>query len=198
MPTLLKRAFFILAGGASSRMGQNKALLKLANGSTLLELMLSKLTGVEGALVAISGELIAPSSIVQVPDIFSHRTGPVGGMVSCIQWLNNNYPDVAEIYFIPVDLPKLDASIMLKSLDNSATASYFVGHPLPLRLKFNPLLVNIARQVADEIRAGDNYSVKRFIAKLGDVAEISLQSPEMLENFNYYSQWEQFIHENSI
>ncbi|HVT98098.1 MAG TPA: molybdenum cofactor guanylyltransferase [Acidobacteriaceae bacterium] len=89
---------FVLAGGQSTRMGRDKALLEV-NGRTLVEHMLEKLRGL-GLEARICGSRsdLAPFAEV-VPDNFA-QSGPLGGMEAALA-----VSDSELNLFVAVDLP---------------------------------------------------------------------------------------------
>ena len=124
---------YVLAGGKSSRMGSDKALLQLA-GTTLVQRAVQTLAPIcERVSIVGSPQLnsIAPT----VPDGFQ-ACGPLGGMEAafrdaCHEWL----------FFLPVDLPFLPhdmlyqwARIELQHADAAMRICYFEAdrRPQPL------------------------------------------------------------------
>ncbi len=81
----------VLAGGKSTRMGENKAFLEW-NGKSFIELQIEKLRALNVAEILISGPASALSSVCEhvcsdtqvriIPDIIENR-GPLGGLYSC-------------------------------------------------------------------------------------------------------------------
>ena len=117
-----KIAGVVLAGGKSSRMGQNKALLDY-NGQPLLVHMIEilKQAGLED--IYVSGDLKGYRCI---PDNAPHE-GPAHAIVDVLKALDN-YDGVL---FVPVDMPLLSAE-MLKLLIREKKGGYFMGSPLPV------------------------------------------------------------------
>lgn len=76
-------SFVLLAGGRSSRMGQDKASLP-AMGSTLLELQLDKALLLGCSDILISGAPCASGAARTIPDSYADR-GPLGGLHACLQ-----------------------------------------------------------------------------------------------------------------
>ena len=72
----------ILAGGFSSRMGRDKALLKI-NGQTLLEIQVSRLQRLGISDILLSGTGIRATGARNVGDIYPHR-GPISGIHACM------------------------------------------------------------------------------------------------------------------
>lgn len=113
----------ILAGGLSSRMGEDKALLDL-NGKSLLEHTRDVLLRAGVSVVVVSRE--RPGGI---PDRWP-RKGPVGGIASVVAAVDDD-----ELLVVPVDMPRLCVDVLAPLCqDVTRHASRWAGHPLPMRL----------------------------------------------------------------
>jgi molybdopterin-guanine dinucleotide biosynthesis protein A len=124
---------FVLAGGRSTRMGQDKALLSLA-GRSLLDLALDKLRALPLAgaprIAAARSDLSAHAAVIG--DLHP-GCGPLSGIEAALaasaQPLN---------VFLPVDLPLLPPRFLLWMLERAAitgalvTVPRFNGRPQPL------------------------------------------------------------------
>lgn len=121
----------VLAGGLSSRMGEDKAQL-LRNKQTLLEFSKQMLidSGVKHTVV--SGDKY------DVPDRLK-ESGPVGGILSVLA----SYPQVKSLLILPVDLPLITAkalSDLRQKGEISQKAVHFNDHFIPLYLPNNAYL----------------------------------------------------------
>jgi molybdopterin-guanine dinucleotide biosynthesis protein A len=113
----------ILAGGLSSRMGEDKATMTIG-GVTMLDRTARVLRSMGVDRVAVSGS--RPGAIA---DRWP-KAGPVGGMASAAEVL----PD-AELLVVPVDMPRLGKDVLMPLLaQRSERAARWAGHPLPMRL----------------------------------------------------------------
>jgi molybdopterin-guanine dinucleotide biosynthesis protein A len=112
----------ILAGGLSSRMGEDKALMQI-DGLSMLDRTARVLRDMGADLVVVSGS--RPGG---VPDRWP-EAGPVGGMASTAEML----PD-ADLLVVPVDMPRLGHAVLAPLLSQrSLRATRWAGHPLPMR-----------------------------------------------------------------
>ncbi len=118
---------FVLAGGRSTRMGQDKALLRIG-GRSLLEMALDKLP-----TARIAGARTDLSSFAPViPDIHPD-CGPLSGIEAALSASHS-----ALNVFLPVDMPLLPAQFLSWMLDRAeitgalATVPRFNGRPQPL------------------------------------------------------------------
>lgn len=120
-----KIAGVVLAGGRSSRMGQNKALLPY-DGHTLLEHMTLLLREAGVADVFVSGSYEGYDCI---PDREKHA-GPAVALRHVLQDLadRNIYRGAL---CVPVDMPQLSAGL-LRYLCGIEAGAYFSDHPFPL------------------------------------------------------------------
>lgn len=108
-------SFILLAGGKSSRMGQDKASLPLL-GTSLLQLQLEKaqLMGIDDILVSGAREDVPGARVI--PDVYPER-GPLGGLHACLQAAKHPCAVV-----LSVDMPLLP-SCMLRELVENHTQS---------------------------------------------------------------------------
>jgi molybdenum cofactor guanylyltransferase len=137
----------VLAGGRSSRMGQDKALLRLA-GRSLIEHALDKLRALPlGAAPRIAGALADLSSYAPVVPDLHPGLGPLSGMeaalASTTQPLN---------LFLPVDLPLLPAQFLNWMLLRAETTGASVTVPRINGLP-QPLCAIYHRRLLQPIRA---------------------------------------------
>lgn len=120
----------VLAGGRSSRMGRDKAMLPWGEGS-LLAHMRQLLHEAGATRVLISGDYREDSAMADLtPDL-----GPLGGLASVAKRL----PDCS-LLVVPVDMPRLSPALLHSLCASPATCACFHGHPLPLWLRINPAL----------------------------------------------------------
>lgn len=114
MPQPLRRRVcpVVLAGGQSSRMGRDKALLELTNGRTLLQQAkslfddLSPPAGVDMLPTLVSGA--RPGG---VPDRVQ-TAGPLGGLQAIADHLQQWQPDCDALLVVPVDMPLLSPALL--------------------------------------------------------------------------------------
>ncbi len=162
----------VLAGGRSSRMGQDKAMLDY-NDKPLLEHMVTllKQTGVND--VYVSGDFEGYNC---VPDSAPHE-GPARAMCDVLMSLKM-YDGVL---FVPVDMPFLTPEILsiLLLLPNSA---FFKDHPLPAFVKPSHLGVK-ASSVRDLLKKRNAASI--FLPQAFEVCMLNVNTPE---------EWKKVLH----
>jgi len=103
----------VLAGGLSSRMGTNKALLEF-KGKTLIEYMMSLVASVCSGKVYCSG---AVPGYKYLEDEKPH-TGPAEAILSVVRQIGSTYRG---ILFVPVDMPNLTTEILRTLLQKEGT-----------------------------------------------------------------------------
>lgn len=96
---------YILAGGRSSRMGQDKALISLA-GRPLIEHAVIKLRRLCADVYILSNDPALATFAPTVPDIHPN-CGPLGGIEAALAHTSHNWN-----LFLPVDMPLLPTRLL--------------------------------------------------------------------------------------
>ena len=189
-------AIAILAGGASSRMGRDKAGLRLANNQTLLEYMCKKYSN---CLVFSSGKSSTRvNNYPEVADLFDLRLGPVAGIVSSLSWLINTHPTIKHCIFIPVDLAYSSMADLSLLIAAKYAVAYFKDNPLPLKIEISAASWEVCHKVSNEMQLLGGYSVSKFIQHFQSRIELSSITPQSLTNINYIEDWERFLNESML
>ncbi|MBI4428891.1 MAG: molybdenum cofactor guanylyltransferase [Ignavibacteriales bacterium] len=150
----------ILAGGRSSRMGRDKALLTLGDKS-FLERLADLLQELFPHVIVVSGrekkyeELGAPV----FPDIILD-CGPLGGMHAGLCYSNTDYA-----FVVPCDLPLVNAELIhyvVERAQGEATVVSFAEDIQPLCGLFR---TQLRFKIQTWLSRGD-YSVKRFLKSI--------------------------------
>ena len=95
----------LLAGGKSSRMGENKAKLTYA-GETFTKTLILKAKNLGIEQILLSGFEEKEESVQVVWDIYSER-GPLGGIHACMKQMKTPYCLV-----LPVDVPQIPEEVL--------------------------------------------------------------------------------------
>lgn len=182
----------VLAGGLSSRMGQDKAQLLRNNISTLSMLDFSK------RLLADSGinNIIVSGDNYDVPDTIK-QSGPVGGILSVLA----RFPQAKSLLILPVDLPLMTATALTDLRvkgELSQKATYFDGHNIPLYLPNSGYLeLFLANAFTSQAFISHENETKKggpsIRALLKQVPHQAIQSSDAntLFNSNTPEQWQQ-------
>lgn len=104
---ILPMTGIVLAGGKSSRMGHNKALMEW-QGQTLIERTLQVLRSVFSEVLISANDPVLYESLGEriIPDRYLNR-GPIGGLYSSLQEAQFEYA-----FFVACDMPFLSADII--------------------------------------------------------------------------------------
>jgi len=172
----------LLAGGQSSRMGQDKANLAIA-GTTLLEFMRAKLQQ-----AGIDEIVICRNAPGYLNDIIP-QLGPLGALHT----LGQHYPGRRAL-IIPVDMPLLSVASLkafaAATRDSSLPATS--GQQMfPLYLPLTPAVIKALHQRTHQ---GDDLSIAAFLRDTHGQAlsDVELRDDECL-NANTPQQWQAIL-----
>ncbi|MFM9059422.1 MAG: cyclic pyranopterin monophosphate synthase MoaC [Planctomycetaceae bacterium] len=154
----------VLAGGASTRMGVDKATLD-HRGLPLLDhaiRLVAAALGHEVGSVRVSGDRPGHPCIAdEVPG-----GGPLGGIASCLRALlaapEAGRPDLALV--VPVDMPRLEVrtlEALVTGLPPDAPAAHYAVSELPLVCRVTAANADLARRLA----ASERRSIRGFLAE---------------------------------
>ncbi|MES2922555.1 MAG: NTP transferase domain-containing protein [Verrucomicrobiota bacterium] len=185
----------VLAGGRSSRMGQDKAALVHPDGRTLARRChdLLKDAGCESVAISIRHDQEIPAGLEGlevVRDPAGESLGPIVGMVAGMRLHpNSNWLVVA------CDLPRLDVPTLTHLVDSKmpgenflAYRSEFDGLPEPLCTLYAPA----ALPAFEEAQAAD-FRCPRKILIRGGCRLLEPVTPRALDNANTPEDWETAI-----
>ncbi len=155
----------VLAGGQSSRMGRDKAMLDW-QGRPLIERQMAALDEAGCERVLVSGSRQDHDAI---PDAVPGK-GPVGGLAGMARAITGE----AQLLVIPVDMPRLDAALLRTLAENlpEARCLRFADRILPMRLRLDAATRDqlAAVLVADEPRQRSLRALQQAVG----TAEIDL------------------------
>lgn len=171
----------VLAGGRSRRMGCDKALLQW-QGRTLLDHAIARFGHAGFTTVAVSGDRPEHFGIL---DAYA-EAGPLSGLLAVARAFPERY-----LVVVPVDMPKLPADwlIELTRRREAATATHFIGFPLPLSVEASPVVI-----AGLERRLTDPLGPRAVSTWLCDMGAKALQPPthpvDAFDNANTPEIWE--------
>ena len=186
----------VLAGGKSSRMGCDKASLRINNESLLLRAR-NTLLDAGCCRVVLSGHIRPDWKWEAIGDI-SPDGGPSSGIASTIIWAHEHKLDGAKLIFVPVDTPLLSSSLLsdLAEVANRGNACTISGHPLPTAIKVTSSAADLSRRINIDLINGVTWSIKCVLDKLGATPmPINRKISTQLVNTNTPSDWESLCHE---
>lgn len=174
----------VLAGGQSSRMGQNKALRyapRLKN--TMIAHCIKMLAQIDGAQVVVSGE----QHLNGIADIYSHR-GPLSGIHAVLQNIVGQ-SSIRGLLFVPVDMPNLSLATLNKLVlfgRKHNNAAYINNCFLPCYLPYTAKLIDV---VTEQIERSQNWSIKALMTQLSAQSLICDKHDELI-NVNEPQTWD--------
>jgi molybdopterin-guanine dinucleotide biosynthesis protein A len=158
----------VLAGGLSSRMGRDKAMLPW-RGRPLIEHQIAVLQAAGVDAVQVSGNR---PDYCGISDPIAHA-GPLGGIAGVAAACTDG-----ELLIVPVDMPRLQPILLQRLLTapTPAGSTHFVGHVLPMRLRLDAH----CRTALNELMATDNERTRslRALQERVGVSTIALDADE--------------------
>lgn len=154
----------ILAGGRSSRMGTNKALLPF-EGKPLIDHMTKLLARSGFAPVLISGTL---EGYCTISDKVGQK-GPVAGIHAVVQNVQTMAAPRSWL-FVPVDMPLLTEKLLKRlsmcKCKYSSDGAIFNDMPLPIFLRLHDNVLKAVDEAAARLSNGESSSVISLISNL--------------------------------
>lgn len=177
----MQQVGIILAGGQSSRMGQDKANLPWRQ-YTLLQHMQKCLRA------SLCEEVLISRNHSQgIHDRFYNK-GPLGGIDAVLQHL----PAQCLVTVLPVDMPLIDSASLIRLQTYSATTHRSVCYSQ----SFMPCVIVVTeplkKYIAEQLSNGTDYSIKSMLA-FANAKFISHPKPQTLCNTNTPEQWRDAI-----
>lgn len=180
----MKIAGIILAGGLSSRMGQDKATLLLEQ-KTLLTRNVSLLSALNLSGIFVSGDYQGFQCIKDIhPSL-----GPIGGLQACVETL---FEDHDAIFVLPVDMPLLtknECLTLLEQFKQFHQGVFYQQATFPMIL---PLTEQLKSYLAEVVNSSENKhrSLYRLIktVKLQPI-NYQLENNFRFQNSNTPQEW---------
>lgn len=177
----------VLAGGRSSRMGQDKAMLRW-HGRPLLEQMQSLLREAGAQQVLVSGNRPEYAGIADTqPDL-----GPLGGLASVIAGV----ADATMLVVVPVDMPLLSVAVLGKLVAPSQHRCVaFEGQRLPMCLRIDPSVREALTTLMTGTASSRSLRALQRSLRCHRVA-VTTSERAAFVNCNTPAQWSELIDEN--
>lgn len=193
------RTGIILAGGKSSRMGQNKALLPI-RGKTVIEHITSELAQVTDRLLIVTNSF-ADYQFLKIPMVEDHwkEKGPLAGIQAGLQ-----ASDTDENLVVACDMPFISTTLATYLFDQLADDDVEAVVP-NLDGQLHPLFAVYRKRVAEvvgEALQKDELRIRLLFNNINTrlVTEADLQSNGILYqpldvfNMNHPEEYEQAVH----
>jgi molybdopterin-guanine dinucleotide biosynthesis protein A len=183
----MQRSGFVLAGGGSSRMGRDKALLPY-RGTTLVQ-HLAQLVQEAAGTVALIGEPVRYSSLGYpvYPDKFP-GCGPLGGIYTALSISAADWNLI-----VACDMPGISADVLRTLLGSAAgpgqscvIATGPTGAPEPLCAVYHRCCLPVLRRAIKEKR----FKMRDLVMELEPTAR--LVDASALANVNTPAEWAEF------
>ncbi|MCP4474088.1 MAG: molybdenum cofactor guanylyltransferase [Gammaproteobacteria bacterium] len=178
-------AGIILAGGQSSRMGRNKALLPYRNGHLIDHTIhLLHQSGLEHYYV--SGHL---TNYPCIPDQVANR-GPLGGLYSV--FMAAQLAHFSHFLVLPVDMPQLTSALLTSLIQEALSYDIicYEGYPLPLVIKNS----DTVKQQLEKKLTFPSASIKGLLATLStQYIALPETQQEAFLNINTPLAWKKFL-----
>ncbi len=175
----------VLAGGKSSRMGQDKAKLPFQD-SRFVDQAVTTLMKANVQTVYVSG---AELGYPMISDKTPHK-GPVGGICASVLEL-----EADALLFIPVDMPLLTAECIMPLLENKSSC-HFENYTLPLLLYKTESVIDKTKHILSRLEQNESCSIRGYLL---DIGAVSTPLPEELlpymANINTQEEWRLIHHE---
>ncbi|MFH2114726.1 MAG: molybdenum cofactor guanylyltransferase [Spirochaetota bacterium] len=158
--SMVQASAVILAGGKSSRMGEDKSLISLG-GITILELLARQFQPLVEEILISSND---PAShgflgLTLVPDE-SPDCGPIMGILSCLSAARHE-----KVFFTPCDVPVLPEDFIQDLLARAQSVDLVMA--LDARGRYEPLLAVYSRSLVPLIRGLIAAGERRIVSILG-------------------------------
>ncbi len=163
-------AGLLLAGGASRRMGSDKAGL-MVRGKTLVDTM-------TGILRAAGCDPVMLSGPGGIKDIYPGK-GPLAGIHAAFDHIGQ----ASALLIVPVDMPDLRANSLKRLTVTSGEAVFYKNQSLPLKLALND---KVKARLETILQTPDaDLSIRNFVREL-DVRTLAISeiSSDELTNLN--------------
>jgi len=171
----------ILAGGKSSRMGEDKSLIRIG-GRTILELLAAQLQPLVDEVLISSNDPAGHGflGLALVPDE-RPDCGPIMGILSCLSAARYE-----KVVFTPCDIPELPGTFLRDLLARAGSADLVMA--LDARGRYEPLLAVYSRSLIPRIRALVAAGERRIVSILDlpgvKVDFVSLAGQDWYRNLN--------------
>ena len=175
----MKFTVIILAGGKSSRMGQDKGLV-LYRGKRMVEHVIAACQELASdILISTNNPEYSFLGYKLIPDNYKNR-GPIGGMQAALE-----YSDTEDNIFCPCDMPNLHPGILQEIIIKSEGESVVVA--VDSTGKTYPVLGSFKKSVLPlleaQIKKGD-FKLQHLLTKL-NAKKVEIADTTALSNVNY-------------
>ena len=157
----------ILAGGLSSRMGQDKSRMRLG-GTALIDRAARRLRPQVSALAVNANGPVLFERGEELPvfaDLDAARAGPLGGVLAALDHARRAHPDASHVATVPTDSPFFPADLVARLLRVVDTRERIAVARSPggLHPVFALWPVTLAQDLADWLAGGGALRVRSYL-----------------------------------
>lgn len=186
----MRTAGFVLAGGASSRMGKNKAFLTLGD-RTMIEIVAAAVRGAAGTVSIIGArEIYSPLGFPVIPD-HQANLGPLGGIETALIETTCEWNLI-----VACDMPRVTQA-SLRSILDEAEAHPHVGCILPLRGNghIEPLYAAYNKSILPAISRALLCGIRKVTDALPQesVHHLKMSDDPVFQNINTPEEWRRAV-----
>lgn len=174
----------VLAGGQSSRMKEDKALLSFRQ-KTLIHHAFQKLKQLPLSSIFVSGNYPSYPCLLDVWP----RSGPAAGILSAAKQLSNQ--EITHLLIIPLDMPLLSEkvfSLLMENIKYPIESVFIEDFPLPCCVSISSI-----NKISAYYQAQPNISIKRLLTEYlqykilskKDINEAEFLNVNTPEEFHY-------------
>lgn len=177
------RAFsaIVLAGGLSSRMGQDKALLRLGS-----DTMLSRTIALAYQMGAVD-VVVSRNQPGFVQDIHQHQ-GPLAGLHAALPLCR-----CRRVLVLAVDMPRLSQRALTQLL--AQPVGFFAGHPLPAVIDVTK---NLQQEIFQRLQLPHGPRSLATLWRFAELPALPCHYPDELCNTNDPNSWQQVLKDMEI
>jgi len=179
------RAGYVLVGGASSRMGRNKALLPY-KGTTLARSVAEVVRAAAGSAAMVGGQPLASGEIGFVPDLYPGE-GPLGGILSALAHSRADWNLI-----VACDMPGVQPDFLSRLLDRADSGACDAVIPVGPSRQMEPLCAAYHRNARTGMEAAFRRGIRKIALALVEIPAEMWQVPEELscfQNVNTPDDW---------
>ena len=175
---------YVLAGGRSSRMGRNKALLPF-DAATLAERICRAVTAAAGSATLIGPAQPALRHIPSLPDLYPGE-GPLGGILTARVHTRAEWNLI-----VACDLPRLDGPFLSRLLSLAAASQAEVLLPCDPEGRPQPLCAAYRRGARSALEAAFHSGIRAVHTALTRVAveRVTIAEAGYFQNLNTPQDW---------
>ena len=183
--SLMSRAGFVLAGGLSSRMGRDKAMLT-AHGSTLLELAVREVLAAAGNVTVIAPpDRYAKFGWLLIPDLQPGQ-GPLGGILTALTHSQADWNLV-----VACDMPAIKSPFLRQLLQQAEASDADCLIPQNAMGRLEPLCAVYHGRCLAAIARAMQAGVRKVTTGLRELRVAAFQptTPDLFTNLNTPQDW---------